>query len=46
MRKPGGRLQVLRSKGFVWLAGRDDVGGDWSQAGSVLRIRCVQHSNV
>ena len=24
----------------MWLAGRDDVGGDWSQAGSVLRIRC------
>ncbi|PRW20325.1 cobalamin synthesis [Chlorella sorokiniana] len=30
--------QVLRSKGFLWLAGRDDVGGEWSQAGSVLRI--------
>ena len=32
--------QVLRSKGFLWLAGRDDVSGDWSQAGSVLRVRC------
>lgn len=32
--------QVLRSKGFVWLGGRDDVSGDWSQAGTVLRIRC------
>lgn len=37
---PAPAPQVLRSKGFVWLAGRDDVSGDWSQAGSVLRIRC------
>ena len=34
------RTQVLRSKGTLWLAGRQDMSGDWSQAGSVLRIRC------
>lgn len=32
--------QVLRSKGFVWLGGRDELSGDWSQAGAVLRVRC------
>lgn len=30
--------QVLRGKGFFWLAGRNDVGGDWSQAGAILRL--------
>jgi len=30
--------QVLRAKGFFWLAGRDDLGGEWSQAGSILRL--------
>ncbi|WP_367136811.1 MULTISPECIES: GTP-binding protein [Streptomyces] len=30
--------QVLRSKGFFWLAGRDRVTGLWSQAGSVARF--------
>jgi G3E family GTPase len=30
--------QVLRSKGFFWLAGRPRVTGLWSQAGSVARF--------
>lgn len=30
--------RVLRSKGVFWLVGRDDVGGEWSQAGAVLRL--------
>lgn len=30
--------QVLRSKGFFWLAGRDRVTGLWSQAGAVARF--------
>ncbi|KAG2495666.1 hypothetical protein HYH03_006266 [Edaphochlamys debaryana] len=30
--------QVLRSKGFVWLAGRDDHCGEWSSAGNLLRL--------
>lgn len=30
--------EVLRSKGFIWLAGRDQTGGEWSQAGAVLRL--------
>ncbi|GAA1910847.1 zinc metallochaperone GTPase ZigA [Streptomyces sodiiphilus] len=29
---------VLRSKGFFWLAGRSEVTGLWSQAGSVARF--------
>ena len=31
--------RVLRSKGVFWLAGRDDMSGEWSQAGVVLRLR-------
>ncbi|PSC76814.1 cobalamin synthesis isoform B [Micractinium conductrix] len=30
--------RLLRSKGSFWLAGRDDMSGDWSQAGAVLRL--------
>ncbi|KAK9806508.1 hypothetical protein WJX73_005415 [Symbiochloris irregularis] len=32
--------QVLRSKGFVWLAGNDVMAGEWSQAGSIMRLNC------
>ena len=31
---------VLRSKGFIWLAGRDDMCGEWGHAGSNLSIGC------
>lgn len=31
-------MQLLRGKGFFWLAGRNDVGGEWSQAGAILRL--------
>ncbi|EFJ42055.1 hypothetical protein VOLCADRAFT_97965 [Volvox carteri f. nagariensis] len=30
--------QVLRSKGFAWLAGRDDHVGEWSSAGNLMRF--------
>jgi len=30
--------QVLRAKGFAWLASRPDLCGEWSQAGGVLRF--------
>ncbi|EFN52146.1 hypothetical protein CHLNCDRAFT_58985 [Chlorella variabilis] len=30
--------QLLRSKGFVWLATRPNLCGEWSQAGGILRL--------
>ena len=33
--------QILRSKGFFWLATRATVMGEWSQAGVMLRTDCV-----
>ncbi|KAL4436621.1 hypothetical protein ABPG75_003760 [Micractinium tetrahymenae] len=30
--------QLLRSKGFIWLATRPDLCGEWSQAGGVMRL--------
>jgi G3E family GTPase len=29
---------LLRSKGFIWLANRPSVSGDWSQAGAMLTV--------
>lgn len=29
---------ILRSKGFIWLASRPDLCGEWSQAGAVMRF--------
>ena len=31
--------ELLRSKGFLWLATSNDLIGAWQQAGNVLRIR-------
>ena len=31
--------ELLRSKGFLWLASTSDLIGAWQQAGNVLRIR-------
>ncbi len=30
--------QILRSKGFLWMAGRDMQAGEWSQAGAVATL--------
>ncbi|HWL07591.1 MAG TPA: GTP-binding protein [Planctomicrobium sp.] len=29
---------IVRSKGLIWLATRNDLGGDWSQAGNVFAL--------
>lgn len=34
----GGFLKTIRSKGFVWLANRNDAAGLWSQAGGSFRL--------
>ena len=31
---------ILRSKGFFWIAGRDDVYGEWGQSGVVGELSC------
>ena len=31
---------VLRSKGYVWIAGRDDACGEWGHAGATLELSC------
>ena len=35
-----GKLQVRAhdGQGFIWIAGRDDLCGEWSQAGGILRL--------
>ena len=33
--------RILRSKGFVWIAGRDNMSGEWGQAGAVLELGCA-----
>jgi G3E family GTPase len=35
--KTGWSGNVLRSKGFFWLASRPDMAGEWSQAGGIMR---------
>lgn len=31
---------IMRSKGYFWLAGRDKLMGEWSQAGSIAKVTC------
>ena len=31
---------IMRSKGYLWLAGRDDQLGEWGHAGAVLEVSC------
>ena len=33
--------ELLRSKGFLWLATSNGLIGAWQQAGNVLRIQCM-----
>ena len=33
-----GGVQYSCLQGFVWLAGREDLCGEWSQAGGILRL--------
>lgn len=33
-------LQIFRSKGFAWIARRDDMMAEWSSAGNILRLTC------
>merc|ERR1712079_974070 len=35
--------ELLRSKGFFWLANSHDILGGWQQAGNVLRVEAEQH---
>lgn len=35
--------ELLRSKGFLWLATSNDIIGGWQQAGNVLRIKGETH---
>ncbi|KAA6425482.1 MAG: hypothetical protein FRX49_04380 [Trebouxia sp. A1-2] len=32
--------QIFRSKGFAWIARRDDMMGEWSSAGNILKLTC------
>lgn len=32
---------VMRSKGYIWLAGRDELVGEWSQAGVMGEFSCT-----
>ncbi|DBA77022.1 TPA: hypothetical protein ACH3X1_009610 [Trebouxia sp. C0004] len=32
--------KIFRSKGFAWIARRDDMMGEWSSAGNILKLTC------